>query len=121
MKYLHRDVNLGLLILVLCCVSCIAAFSIAYSNSFLVLQNQNDQDMAKLTSIQKQLILKEQELESMRLEQQNALSERSLIHSNLLNLESEYQTLRIEKKPAVIEQPRPFSKAFCKTSGNATC
>lgn len=97
-----------------------ASTSVYYTNHINGLQNEYDQKVAKLEDMERQLILQEQKVEELRAAKELFEDTSNSAQTDLMALESEYETLRIEKN-ALDKAQRPFSKNLCKAVGTAGC
>lgn len=96
--------------------------SIYYQNKIEILQKEYDEKLENLKNIEEKLILKEEKLNEISELKGLVEKDKEVLEIGYLNLQSENQNLRTEKKVLIeSSQSDPFGKLICKATGNVVC
>jgi len=122
MRLISEGVNLYLLGLILIMLVVFVSFSVYYQNYIMEMQKEYDKKLLNLMEIEKELQLKENELNEI-FELKNSIKkDKEILEMGYLNLQSENNNLQ-KLKLSITEYSdvKPFAKTLCKITGNAQC
>ncbi|MBI2135410.1 hypothetical protein HYU09_05445 [Candidatus Woesearchaeota archaeon] len=117
LPFLKKDVNMGLLFIVLLAVIMFVFSSVFYNKSINGMQEDYGKKVENLQEIEKRLMAKEERINELLKSKDLMEKDKEILEKSYLEIESENQDLRNR----VTTSFTSFQKALCKKTGNVEC